>query len=392
MKKHAKTTVICMSLLTMLLSGCNSIYGLGKTISLVEDATASKKAIDAAVAAKEGDSELGEMPVNVDLGMSSVGTVSVEDNQRVSMDNAIKNVLKVTADGTSFKAEWEFGKNLTNLEVQIFADTDNKGNDGIKIASTDGCKSKDSYEFEFKGLETGDYYFYAKVTPANKDDANYVYTEETSYVTSSLLKTLKNVNIQVIDGMVHFKWDSADGATQYRTMIMDEETEAIIMDTVTTNCEATMNVPVTKKTFKAAVATFDRSVLGEYVAVTINADESAEFDVSCDKGSSTPDRTANITIDWDDTSATNSVDIYLNGNKVNNKSISEPATISLNLAVGANVIKVQGRTAAGNVTTKEITIECTAYNTPTPTSSPEGTANTDASTPSTTPYVDDAFD
>lgn len=249
MKKRIATGIICTAALGMslMLSGCTN--GIDDTIDLVKNAEAAKQSV--------------EQMVNMENGQqTSVGTVADPNYQPVNRLNLVE--FNISCSGSQYSANWIVDTNFENVRVQIFADTDNTGEDGTKIASFDSISTAAEKEFRYEGLEEGSYYCYIKVTGTDGSQVT-MYSEQP--ITTSIENpegALDGIVIETDGNSVLMSWTAADFERYHAILVSPDDTNQILAETTVVEAQAKLDIPEGYTVVYAAVASYEDGVMGPY--------------------------------------------------------------------------------------------------------------------------------
>lgn len=248
--KNGKRLILCAlsGALVMTLAGCS--HGIGETVKLIENAEAAKQAVE-------------QMSSG---GTSSVSVGTVADPYYEPQAKTEARSFSIKYEDAMFTANWEIASTSDTLKIQIFADQDNKGEDGVKIASYDRAQASGSASFQYPLLEDGSYYCYMKVT-AIDGSTSVLYTNTTVTVTAESAEgSLSNIKIEIVDGKVVFTWaDEEKAHSKFIAMIYHpNDTTNVIADTVVVGTSASIKAPSDLDYVYAAVASYDNNTVGTY--------------------------------------------------------------------------------------------------------------------------------
>lgn len=229
-----------------MLSGCK--YGVSDTVDLVKSAEQAKQAV--------------ERMSNGEDKQVSVGTPA--DPNYVAKTKLELEKFEISCSGTEFTAAWDLNSSFDQVKVQIYADTDDSGEDGTKIASVDSAPCSSSQTFRYQLLDDGTYFCYIKVT-AEDGTSLLAYCETPVYVElESPEGSLENISIQPDGEDILFTWDPGEH-DQYIAMLIDpKDKSTILQETTVIEPTARLSIPSDMDYVYAAVAAVEDGRPGPY--------------------------------------------------------------------------------------------------------------------------------
>lgn len=270
--QKVKTLILAtLAASSVLMSGCAN--GIGDTIAIAKRAEQAKETVS--------------RTNNLNDPNTSIGTLATQSKPS-EKDVFQINDFRVSFDGTNFTAAWNIiATQQEDLVIQIFADTDNDGYDGVKIANLKGQTSINEEVFSFGNLKDGDYFYYIGVGTSSETVSTFKYTDTVSKVVRDVDTDmpdggLENVQVRYQDGSIYLTWDAYELEStddpetpavevKYVAFICNADTGETIKSVTTDGLSAVIAIPQELDAFMCGAATYIDGEIGPFVAKTFKA-------------------------------------------------------------------------------------------------------------------------
>lgn len=233
-------------------------------------ANLTESTFDLIKSAEEIKEELGQIH-RTETGGQVVGSVSDPQYEETALSVADFDV-QWNKEDSEFAATWAVNGGSEDLDIQIYADSDQAGYDGEKIGSFSGQSAIGNQTFTY-ALDPGEYYVYLVVEDSQGRNATSSYRETSLLVDASEQddKYLKNVSITYEDGSVNFSWDDS-GHERYRAVLINPETGDVLDETTVIGLQAKIQMPENIDAVLAGVSYLENGEIGPYQEVEISKD------------------------------------------------------------------------------------------------------------------------
>lgn len=256
----------------------------------------------------------------------------------------------------SFQTKWNVSDCPEDITLEIFADSDDSGYDGILLTSFQDHPSGEK-TFTSDSVPTGDYHFYLRVSHSS-GIFSQEYGKDVLYLSpSNAPAKLSNVKAGMIDEDLNLSWDAGE-FEQYKIMVYDPESMNLIWsDEVANQHYYSWMIPAdyTKDTLLAAVAGMNGDQIGQYDKLEVKTENPIDASVTFPEGSVLNQAfiIADVTLNGD-----YQIFASLNGNMLLNGE-KEAGQYRVDMEDGSNEILFQIKDDIGNTKTffKELTVD-----------------------------------
>ena len=184
------------------------------------------------------EADAGELPVNISIDKFSVS----QNNDNIT-------------------AKWQISNWSENLHIQIYADNNKEGYDGVEVLNIWDDENEES-TFTPTGLDIGYYYYYICVSDS-VGIFTYAYSDTAlKYEDMSTYDKLNDVNACMLNEDVYISW-SGD-AEEYKVMLYDTNTMELLDEAKTQDNSYVFAMPEGYNKVKAGVAVCSGDQLGRY--------------------------------------------------------------------------------------------------------------------------------
>ncbi|MFA9378007.1 MAG: hypothetical protein ACERKZ_14885 [Lachnotalea sp.] len=297
-----------------------------------------------------GDIAAGKWSVNVSgEGLGKVTADAGELPSNVNIDN-----FTISPSNDGIVANWQISNWSDNLHIQIFADDNKEGYDGIKVVDT-GALNNDGITFQPNGLTNG-YYFYYICVSDSIGAFLYEYSEAAiKYENVNSAVELTNIKVSMLNNDIYVSW-SGD-VENYKTIVYDPGTMELLDEAVTQDQSYVFPMPEGYSNVKVGVATYINEQLGKYELYEVSNESLPDATVTYPDGEYTNLNTIIVNVSFD---GNYTVSATLNDElKIDNSASAGDYRISL--ADGDNSIAFIVRAENGNMRTyiKKIYVDTT---------------------------------
>lgn len=205
-----------------------------------------------------GDAPAGTWVVNITA--QKLGKVDIWAGELPGSMNIDLFTVEALQDG-SYKATWNVSDCPENLLIEIYADKDREGYNGVKVAYTSSKPTGDT-TFQLYNLENGSYFFYIKVF-IQEGLFSYAYTDKAfTYEDPRSPDKLPNVKVGLLNGDVYLTWEG--NAREYKVMLFSADGKELLAEETTEDNSLLLAFPKGATEVLAGVASYDYERLGKY--------------------------------------------------------------------------------------------------------------------------------
>lgn len=210
-----------------------------------------------------GDIDAGKWIVNVSgEGLGKVTADAGELPANVSIDN-----FTISPSNDGITANWKVSNWSENLHIQIFADNNKEGYDGIKVVDTWAINSNE-ITFEPNGLTNG-YYFYYICISDSLGVFLYKYTDiAIKSENINAVTELTNIKACMLNSDIYVSW-SGD-VENYKVMVYDPNTMELLDEVETKELSYVLPMPERYSEVKVGVAVNTNGQLGKYTLYDVS--------------------------------------------------------------------------------------------------------------------------
>lgn len=209
-----------------------------------------------------GDS-LGDVDVNVGSLPQSmkIDSFSVEENGRGGYD-----------------ASWSVSDCPEDVTVEIYADTDNQGYDGV-LAASGGRGASGSLSFNMPSADSGYYYFYMTVSQGSGIFNSAYGKEAFFYDNPGGDDKLPDVKASMLNEDIYISWTGEESGI-YRVMLFDPDTKLVISSTETEEDSCVLPMPEGYDRVLAAAASYRNESLGRFDVIEVSSGSAVQATVT----------------------------------------------------------------------------------------------------------------
>jgi hypothetical protein len=170
-------------------------------------------------------------------------------------------IFNVEKNENGYDASWSISNAMDDLYIDIYADTDDEGYDGTKVATFTASQVSEG-SFSVHNLDNGHYFYYMKAYDKT-GVFDYKYTQKAIlHEKAGSFDKLMHVKAFLVNGDIFITWEGAD--EQYRVMLFDVDTLKMLADEITTDNSFIIAFPEGRSEVFAAVASYRRNATGKY--------------------------------------------------------------------------------------------------------------------------------
>lgn len=242
-KKILLLTMACIFVFA--LTGC--AHGIGETIDIVSRSEKAKQNIEHMV---NGGGEK----------VQSVGTIATPPVQKgyITLRDA-----SVSYDNGEFSLSWDALTDSDRINVQLFAYLNDNKAESFRLASIPNAVPIGELKFAFlEEIQPGTYKTFAKVVDEN-DNTDSMDMDDTFTIADPANTEdtgLKNVTYRFVEDSIVITWED-DGSSSYCARIIDNNTDAILGETIVTENRARLSVPEGYSEFSILVGSYENSTI-----------------------------------------------------------------------------------------------------------------------------------
>ncbi len=207
-------------------------------------------------------------------------------------------VTAVNEEEGTYKAAWSVSDCPEDLSFEIYADTSSSAFNGERVASFNGGPTGEQ-EFDIGGLETGDYFFYLRVSAA-EGMFNRAYAQGSfSYANPSAADALQNVQARMLNEEVLLTWEMGDH-TEFKVFFWDKATGDLVFDKQVSNDNGyEWQLPEGQGDLLAAVAAYDNEQVGRYERLEVAVTNPVQAQVTFPEGDAVNTSTIVVQVSFD---------------------------------------------------------------------------------------------
>ena len=264
--------------------------------------------------------------------------------------------FEVTRKGEQYLAVYSVSDCEDQLDFAIYADTDQSGYDGERVADFYGDASGE-YEFTLDSCDSGFYYFYVKVSDSH-GLFNFQYADQAvEYVNPYREHELNNLSIQLLNTDIYVSCDDFDYEGM-KIWIYDSSNHELLQEEVVNDSSYITSLPSGYSEVIVGVAPYDHEEAGKVVYQKLRKADFSDAAISFQREEYWNSLTLPVEIQF-----SNEYLVYvIVDDEMVIKDETEAKTYAVPVHEGDNTVIVLLKDAQGNINTeeKQIYVDVTA--------------------------------